>query len=155
MNQYDTDRSGLMTMARPPGAKNKPKGASAKSAPKTEGLLAALEFVGVAATKDVLDYQKHVVLLGNMAIMFDGQIAAGHPIVEDLSCCPHYDKLVVALRKAGGAVAITETDTQRLSIKGDKLRALVPCLTGFAAAMPYSAPDAPCATIDDRLKAAL
>lgn len=73
-----------------------------------------------------------------MATVYNGQISAGYPIVEELNLVPHIDNLKAALARCGKSLVITETENQRLSIKGDKLRALVPCHTD---AIPPVAPD--------------
>jgi len=75
-----------------------------------------------------------------MATMYNGQMAAGHPIVEELTLSPHLGKLQAALKKCGKTLVITETEAGQISIKGDKLRALVPC---FEYGGQSVAPDAP------------
>jgi hypothetical protein len=134
-------------MSRPRGAKNKPKVNS-----QGEALAEALAFVSVAATKDDEFYKEHVRLSNNFAVAFDGQIAAGHPIAEELNYCAHLGQLRTAIAKCGASLAIAELPTGRLSIKGEKIRALVPCLP--ADEMPPAYPDQPCAVIDDRIKEA-
>lgn len=114
-------------------------------------LLEALEFVGVG-TNDNEDYQNFVRLSGNMAIASNGQVSAGHPIAEELTLCPRLDRLKSALTKCGKSLVISETPSYQLSVKGDKLRALVPCMQ--AADLPPVAPDAPIAVIGDGLKEA-
>lgn len=106
---------------RKPGTPNKPKVAS-----QAEMLEAALAFVSPVES-DMNDYSQYVSLVGNMAIMFNGQLAAGHPIVEELTLCPHLERLKQALKNCGKSLVITETDGGQLSLKGDKIRALVPC----------------------------
>ena len=129
-----------------------PRGRKPGAKTQAENLLKALDFVSVAATKSDQFYQQHVRLAGNRVVAFDGQIAAGHPIIEDLALNPHLGQMRTAINRCGASLNITELETGRLSIKGEKLRALVPCLP--ASDMPDVTPDNPCASIDDRIKEA-
>lgn len=106
---------------RKPGQKNAPKKSS-----QAEQLEAALAFIAPVFS-DLQDFSQYVSLTANMACMFNGQLAAGHPIVEELTLSPHLEKLQAALKRCGKTLVITETEAGQLSIKGDKLRALVPC----------------------------
>lgn len=115
-------------------------------------LAEALSFVAVAAAKSDQPYQPHVRLAGKMAVAYDGVISAGCPIEEELTYCPHAGLLIDALRRCGKSLTITELDSGRLSIKGEKLRALVPCMG--AEYMPPVEPDPAIADIDDRIKTA-
>lgn len=114
-------------------------------------LLEALNFIEVG-TNDVLPWHSVVRLSGNMAVSFNGQIAASHPIVEELTLCPQLDRLKMALQRCGKSLVISETPNGQLSVKGDKLRALVPCLK--AEDLPAIMPDTPCGEIGDILKEA-
>src|SRR3990167_388351 len=162
-------------MARVKGSKNKPKEAieiDDGAKPETETpkpvtvakpgkssqasqLAEALAFVSVAGTKDDAPYKEHVILNNRVAIASDGQLTAGFPITEELACCPHLELLKSAIAKSGKTLAITELESGGLSIKGDKLRAVVPCIP-FTALPDYAvlAPDQNIAPIDDRLKQA-
>lgn len=116
-------------------------------------LLEALTFVEIG-TNDFEDYQKFVRLSGNMAVTFNGQIAAGHPIAEELTLCPQLDKMKTALARCGKSLVISETPGNQVSVKGDKLRALVPCLSNellppVAPDMPY---DIPCEILKEAFK---
>ena len=135
-----------LKMGRPAGVKNK------KASPQLSEIAEALAFIGVAATKDFQPCNTHVSLADNFAVMFDGQMSAGYPIQEELSCYPNYDMLVKAIKKCGKSLALTELDSGRLSVKGDSLRAIVPCLPPDAWAGVQ--PDPALAVVDDRLKAA-
>lgn len=130
----------------------KPRGRKAQVSTQALKLAEALAFINVASRDTGEVYQQHAVLYGKWAYRFDGIISAGHPIEEELSCAPHAERLYEAITKCGASLAIAELDTGRLSIKGDKLRALVPCLE--LAVMPAIAPDPQCAVINaDVLKA--
>ena len=124
------------------------RGRKPNVAKQAEQLANALKFVSVAGTKE----NEHVVLGDHFAVMFDGQMTAGYPIEEDLSCCPHLVKLMTALNKCGNSLAIAELDSGRLSIKGQFLRAIVPCAD--VGDMFLSQPDANIAVANDSLKEA-
>jgi hypothetical protein len=130
------------------------RGRPAKQATTAIALLEALAFVKVATTNDATlgTNAEHVRMSGNMVVAFDGQMSAGHPIAEELNLCPHIGQLTKALSRSGKTLVIAETDGGRLSIKGEKLRALVPCLS--ADDLPPAGPDPRLAPADDRIKAA-
>lgn len=121
--------------------------AAAKAA---QGLVDALTFVE-PAINDQQDYQQFVRFANKWAVAFDGSLAMGHPIEEELQLCPHLGRLKDAINKAGSTIAISATDNGRLSIAGDKLRAIVPCFPPEN--FPPVMPDVQCAVIDDRIKA--
>jgi hypothetical protein len=127
------------------------RGRKREATSQAANLVKALNFVKVG-TSEVEEYMKFVRLQNNFAITFNGQISAGHPIAEELSVCPQLDKLLHALNRCGSSLVISETPTRQLSVKGDKLRAIIQC---HSTALPDSAPDQPCAVIDDRIKDAL
>jgi len=117
----------------------------------------ALAFVSVACNKDDLPWQEHIVFHNNYVIATNGQISAGHPVAESLTCCPQFDRLRAAINKCKSSLSIAELQSGKLSIAGDKLRALVDCLP--IDQFPFTAPDAIAtkpdgepALLDDRLK---
>lgn len=71
--------------------------------------------------------ETHVQLKQNWAIAFNGILAAGEPIKEDLIACPNAHILKEALAKCGQSFSITQLQ-DKLSIKEGKFKALVPCL---------------------------
>lgn len=119
---------------------------------QAEQLLAAINFVSVASG-DEFEYSEFVSLAGNMAVCYNGQLAAGYPITEELSVSPHLDKLKVALNRCGKTLVLAETPNGSLSVKGDKLRAVVPCYDPTMT-RPIMLPDPNIAVIDDRIKEA-
>lgn len=118
---------------------------------QAEQLTTALEFVSVACGQHEF-WHEHVRFGSGYVVGFNGQLAAGHPIVEELSCCPHIDKLKTAIAKCGKSLAITQTPGGKLSIKGDKLNALVPCLPEEE--IPSTGPDEQVCVISDIFKEA-
>jgi hypothetical protein len=110
-----------------------------KSIETKSSLLQALEFCAVVAEKIGAPYETHVGLRNNWAIAFNGVVAAGAPIAEDLNCYPHTLLLVEALSKCSDSFTLTQLDSGRLSVKSGKFKAVVPCLD--PALMQYAAPD--------------
>lgn len=131
----------------PPEAKvEKPKrrGRPPKSetkAPENAGLLAAVQFVE-GVENDTFENSAFAKLSGGMIVAHSNIMGAGFPIQEQLSLCPNMEKLKAALTRCGKTMAVTESNG-KLSIKGDKLRAMVPCL---AEPLPDYLPDAPVVT---------
>lgn len=121
----------------------------AKVAKAAQGLLDAIGFVE-SATDDAQDYMSHVRMAGGWMIAFDGSIAAGHPVEEDLTVCPHLKRLKEAVGRAGATMALAAQENGRLGVTGDKARFTVPCLPG-SALFPVM-PDPSIATLDDGLK---
>lgn len=121
-----------------------------KVAKAAEGLLSAIAFIE-GATEDDNDFKSYVRFTGGMLVAFDGSVAAGHPVEEDLAVCPHLKRLKEAVGRAGATLALSAQENGRLGVTGDKLRATVPCLPGNAL-FPVM-PDPPIARLDDRLKA--
>jgi len=116
-------------------------------------LLEALKFISVAQHSDGTPMQTHCRISDKTVIGFDGGLAAGHYIDENINVCPHTQTLVKALSKCKEAISITELDSGRLSIKSGKFRALVPCVP--FGDLPAIQPDPPIAALTDDLKTAL
>lgn len=125
----------------------KPKGVAKEpaQASQAEALEAALTFVS-PVENNLNDFSEFVNLVGGSAVMYNGQFAAGHPIEEALSVAAHLSKLRAALKRCGKSLAITETEAGQLAIKGDKLRAIVPCVEPESLAQMQ--PDQPLMTGD-------
>lgn len=116
-------------------------------------LLTALEFIKVAQTDTFggsVPMTEHCRLADGFAVAFDGVLAAGHPIEEELNVCPHTHRLIDALKRCKKAVSITQLDGDKLVIKAGAFRAVIPCLN--VAAVPYTTPDHKAGTITDVIK---
>lgn len=111
----------------------------------------AARFVLPASKPDGIDYQQYIRLIAGSCIAFDGVIAAGFPIEEELTLAPHAGRLVAALDKCGLELTIAELPTGNLSIKGGKLRAVVPCAAP-SLLLPPVMPDPNIAVVNDSLK---
>lgn len=133
-------------------AKPRTKKKTEEPSTATAAFVSALKFIS-AAQKDIgSPFQTHAQIANKWAVAFDGVLALGHPIEEELTACPHTLRLIDALAKCGEALSMTQLDSGRLSIKSGAFKANVPCV-GFEV-MSSVQPDPPIATIDDRLKLA-
>lgn len=130
----------------------RPKGISNKKKP-SDPFLEALEFIGFAANKDEQPYMQHCFIKRGFITMFNGQVSAGFPIeMEDLYAAPNYKLILKALKNTGKELSITVQENGSMSIKGEKLRTVIPCLP--ISDMPDIGPDNPIVTISDTLKKA-
>jgi len=110
----------------------------AAGAPKEQELelLKALKFVSVAQYRPgdaaaQADYQQHCVFAGGSVVAFNGVIAAGYPIGDEMDACPNTHLFVRALEKVRGAYSLAVLNNQQLAVKTDKLRVLVPCVPQY------------------------
>ncbi len=120
-----------------------------QAANSTASLVNALRFVSLAQRDIGTPNQVHVMLRNNWAVAFDGVLAAGHRIDEDLNACPHTLRMIDALMKCGETLAITHLDTGRLSVRSGAFKALIPCADPLT--LPVAFPDPPVGQIDERL----
>jgi hypothetical protein len=116
-------------------------------------LLDALQFCSVVSEKLGASYETHIGLRNNWAIAFNGIIAAGAPIVEDIVCHPHTLLLFDALSKCEENYSLTQLDNGRLSVKSGKFKAVVPCLDPTL--MQEALPDPMIVGIDNKFKDAV
>lgn len=116
-------------------------------------LTVALDFIKLAQADKGNDLiaKSHCRLAGNYAVAFDGVLAMGHPIEEELNLCPQTFRLIDALSRCKKAVSITQLDGEKLAIKSGNFRAVIPCLN--PAALPYATPDPRAGDVTDELKA--
>jgi hypothetical protein len=113
-------------------------------------LVKALAFAEGILKSDRSFKEQHCYIGRGMLVAYDGTLAAGHPITEDIEAMPHAGKLLKALERADETVSVTLNDTKRLSVKAGKFRAVIPCLDIGQFYCPQQ--DAPIAAIDDRLR---
>ena len=124
-----------------------------KATESQSGLLDALRFCKFVTKSEGPVCDTHILLANHQAIAFNGILAAGCKISEDIICAPNADLIVQALSKCGEQLSITQLDNGRLSIKSGKFKCLVPCID--AQLLTVAIPDAPLAIIDDRFKEAV
>jgi hypothetical protein len=135
-------------MAKPRKVRDKDATASSVA-----GLVAALKFVNLASKSIGVPYMTHVRLEHGRAVSFDGTLAAGIAIQDETTACPHLVRLIAALSKCGEQVSITQLDRARLSIRSDRLKAVVECID--PATVPLIGPDPAAVAVDARLQRAL
>ncbi len=111
----------------------------------------AVQFVK-PASNDELAAHAYLRIGGGYVTASDGILSAGHPVEEDLAVCPHAEKLASALKRVGDRYSVTALDPGRLSVKGAKLRAVVPCVAPET--LPSVAPDPNIAPIGEPLRQA-
>lgn len=130
-----------------------PKPRSAKSQVQSSQLLDALQFCSVVSEKVGTPYETHIGLCNNWAVAFNGIIAAGAPIKEDIYCHPHTLLFIEALSKCDENYSLTQLDNGRLSVKSGKFKALIPCLD--PALMQEAIPDPQIVGITNKFKEAI
>lgn len=115
---------------------------------ETSKLIEALKFTSTILKKEGDINETFVNLNNKWAFAFNGILAIGHPIEEDIKACPHNYKLLEALSKCGQNISITQMDENRLSIKSDKMKAIVPCIDYDS--FFVMSPDTPQAEVSDK-----
>lgn len=131
-------------MARPK-KKTKPKQEQSK-------LQQALNFVKVAQhdKQNDLALRTHCRLAAGYVVAFDGVLALGYPIDEELNLCPQTFRLIDALKRCKQALSITQMENNSLVIKSGGFRAVIPCLN--PAALPYAGPDQQVGVLDNTIR---
>jgi len=131
----------------------RPKKRTAEAISEPSTLLTALKFCGLVARDIGPINETHICLGANWACAYNGTVACGHPIVEDIYACPNAKLIIEALSKCNEHISFTQMDRDRLSIKSGKFKAIVPCIEPHL--IVIMAPDPPVAVIDDRFKQGL
>lgn len=111
----------------------------------------ALSFTALILKDKGTVNETHCNISNHWVTAFNGILATGHRIDSDITACPQLKPVIEALAKCGQNVSINKLDT-RLSIKSDRFRALIPCVSPELLTTPI--PDPPIADIDNRLKEA-
>jgi hypothetical protein len=140
--RYTTDEKGLM-MARPKKVKD------AETNPAAD-IIAALAFIKSAVGEEAAF--AHVRFDSGRVMATDGKMSAGCLIPgNDLDCCPQYEGLAAALKRATGSVAFT-VNGGTLTIASGRLTVRVPCLD--VADMTPVAPQGARIAVGERLRKA-
>ena len=131
---------------------SKPRKRNTKEKKPELPLTQALNFIKVAQVDKGMDLalKSHCRLANGYAVAFDGVLAVGHPIEEEINTCPHTYRLIDALKRCKTTISITQLDGDKLVIKSGGFRVVIPCLN--PAAIPYAVPDANVGVIDDTIK---
>lgn len=99
-----------------------------KPSEQASKLQEALQFLSLLTKKVGAPNETHIKLINKWSVAFNGIIAAGHPINEDLTACPHSETLTEALKKCDIQFTIEQPDEHKLLIKSGKFRVSVPCI---------------------------
>lgn len=110
----------------------------------------ALKFCALILKDHGAINETHVHIKDKWITAFNGILAVGHKCDNDIFACPQIKLTLAALSKCGQNIAITQLDNNRLSIKSDKFKAIIPCVATDLIEQPV--PDPPIAVIDNRLK---
>ena len=124
--------------------------AKAKKTTSSNRLLEAIQFLSSVTKDEGAPQETHILLNNRTATAFNGILAAGVLIEEDIYCAPHNDTLITALKKCSNNPYSIIQDGLKLTIKSGKFRAMVPCIDPSLLSFPI--PDNICASIDDRLR---
>lgn len=116
-------------------------------------LLEALQFLSLITRPTGAPNETHIILANQTAVTYNGIMAAGVLIEESIFGCPHNSTLIAALSKCGQNLSITQLEGNRISIKSDKFKAIVPGLEPHA--IQSIEPDIAQVEIDDKLKTAM
>ena len=99
-----------------------------KPSEQVSKLSEALQFLSLLTKKTGAPNETHIKLVNKWAVAFNGIIAAGQPINEDLSACPHAQTLPEALTKCGLQFTIEQPAEHKLVLKSGKFKANIPCI---------------------------
>lgn len=119
----------------------------------TNPFVDALKFLSIVTKEVGPPNETHVYLRNGFATASNGTLAAGIKITDDLFAAPNNKLMIEALSKCGQNLSITQLDNNRLSIKSDKFKAIVPCIDPNT--LQFSIPDGPVGNIDNSFKAAI
>lgn len=136
---------------RKPRASNK-KASSADVVEIVSSLSNHLRFVSFVYEDKAEPYARHCVLNSNTLCAFNGVIAAGVRIDENVTAAPDLMQLKRAIERAGSQYAMT-IDANFLTIKAGKFRVSIPTLDQRD--MPAIVPDACQWPLDNKIKDAL
>lgn len=116
-------------------------------------LLEALKFASLVCKDKGSVYEAHVCVADNWISAYNGVLSIGCRHDSAINACPQFKLITEALQRCGQSIAITQLDNDRLSIRSDKFRAIVPCISNGI--LGVQSPDQRIVDIDDRLKDAM
>lgn len=136
---------------------NKPRKSRArrvrtKEPTSVDRLVKALKFISVVQKKSGTVEQQFCAMVNHWLIANNGVVMAGTKIEEDLFACPHTYQLLEALNKSRQEMNITQLSQAQLSVKSEKFKAIVPCVSFET--LNFPAPDNKQVQVDNRIKAA-
>jgi len=125
----------------------------AKPANPAAGLIAALKFISVAQKKIGEIQSQYCMITGGWIAAASESFMIACKVQEDLNACPHTLQFLEALLNCSEELSIAQVSESLLSVKSGAFTGIVPCVP--FSALSLTAPDAPCATIDDRVRVAI
>ena len=136
--------------AKPKSRARKPKAMVPSPA---QGLIDALKFISVAQKKTGPPEVQFSMICGGWIAASNGIITVATPVQEDLTACPHTTQFLDALTKCGQDLVITQLSSNTISVKSDKFKGLIPCLTMDS--LQITGPDPQIAPLTEAVKSAL
>jgi len=134
----------------PPKKKHRARRKAQSPVTPAKSLLNALKFLKPVQKKTGTTQQQFCMITGNWAAASDGVMTIATKVEEDLTACPQTTQFEEALKKTGDDLSISQLSQTSISVVSGAFRALVPCVPFDQ--LSISAPDEPCAEIDDRIK---
>lgn len=116
-------------------------------------LLEALKFISLAQSEEGTVNETFSMLADRMAIAFNGRLALGTPIDEDVCICPHTVSFTEALKRCGLNFVLTQLDANRIKLAAGDFEVFISCMPREA--LPVVRPDPNVAQASDVLKHAL
>lgn len=115
-------------------------------------LSAALDHAMIATTGPA-NYAEYCNLSIGWVISYDGIIATGHRVAEDLQVAPHVELFRYAVLRAGSPYSITKLSSGNIRVRGNKVGAEIPCFP--LASLPNVLPDSPIFPVTANLSSVL
>jgi hypothetical protein len=113
---------------------------------ETEKLVAAIKFVAASHRTGGAIYQDHFTIQNKTVIAFDGILAAGALIDEDLCVYPNIKQVLASIDHCKTASSLTQINPQMLRISSSSFRANIQCTD--ASRMQHAWPDDPTVAIN-------
>lgn len=114
----------------------------------------AMHFISLAQRAVGAPEQTHCRMFNQQVVASNGIISAGHPIAEDIQCCPHSKTLTDALASLSDATFVLSIiENNRLAIKSEQFEAIVHCIS--PAELPSVGADPAAYLVDARLVKAM
>lgn len=118
-----------------------------------QNLIDALKFISVAQKKSGPPEVQFSMMCGGWIAASNGILTVATPVEEDLTACPHTTQFLDALSKCGQDIAITQLSSNTISVKSDKFKGLIPCLTMDS--LQITGPDPQAGIMTEAVKSAL
>lgn len=122
----------------------------------TSELLNAVRFVGLTLKEKGTVQDQFCMVGGGWITAFNGVIALGAPIVQQLMAAPHAKRFEDALSGCTMDLQVTQQSDDKLHVRSGDFQAFVPCCpTESIRTLVWPKPDAPRGAVEDSLKAAI